>query len=136
MPPVAAVLSSIDCINRGDLSGLVALMTDDHRLEVLDEAPVAGREANEQAWHGYFSAFPEYVIYPWRIAERGPEVAVLGTTTGSHLDLPDETEKALAVIWVAEVHEGRLRRWRILEATPENQAQFALDRRPFEAAEA
>ncbi len=58
-PPVAAVVSFIDCINRGDLDGLTALMRPDHRLVVLDEQPVVGREANVEAWNGYFTAFPD-----------------------------------------------------------------------------
>jgi hypothetical protein len=40
------VVSFIDCIDRRDLSGLVDLMTDDHTLIVLDEEPLAGRDAN------------------------------------------------------------------------------------------
>jgi hypothetical protein len=42
LPPTAVALGFIDCINRGDLDGLVALMSDDHRLEIFDEPPVVG----------------------------------------------------------------------------------------------
>ena len=44
LPPIAAAISFIDCINRGDLTGLAELMTDDHSLVVLDEPPLMGRE--------------------------------------------------------------------------------------------
>jgi ketosteroid isomerase-like protein len=127
LPPLAAVLSFIDAINRGDLDTLAALMTDDHRLLILDEPPVVGREANTEAWHGYASAFPEYVIYPWRIAATGDRVAVLGGTTGSHLGLSDERELELSVLWVAEVTDGRLATWQIVEDTPEARERLALD---------
>src|SRR2546427_449958 len=99
LPPTPAVISFIDCINRGDRDGLGALMTDDHTLTVLDEAPLIGRDANLDAWSGYFSSFPQYVIYPRAVVARGDRVAVLGTTTGSHLDLPDEEEMNLGVMW-------------------------------------
>jgi hypothetical protein len=53
-------------------------------------------------------------------------VAVVGTTTGSHLGLPDEEEIKLEVIWLAEVLEGRLSRWRVAEDTPELHAQLGI----------
>jgi ketosteroid isomerase-like protein len=52
LPPVAAVLSFIDGVDRADLDGLAALMSDDHRLVVLDESPLVGRAANVEAWGG------------------------------------------------------------------------------------
>ncbi len=118
LPPLAAVVSFLDCINRGDLAGLERLMTDDHQLVVLDEPPLVGREANVAAWDGYFTGFPLYVVHPRHLRARGATVAVLGTTTGSHLGLPDEEEQRLDVLWLAEVTGGRLSRWEVAEATP------------------
>ncbi|HEX6858099.1 MAG TPA: hypothetical protein VF204_22630 [Streptosporangiaceae bacterium] len=37
LPPVAAVIGFIDAINRGDVGRLTALMSPDHRLQVLQE---------------------------------------------------------------------------------------------------
>jgi ketosteroid isomerase-like protein len=119
-------LSFIDCINRLDLDGLCDLMTEDHELRILDEAPLAGREANRDAWRGYFEAFPNYVIYPQRIAAGGDTVAVLGTTTGSHLGLPDAEERALPVIWTATARAGRLAVWAILEDSPATRSRLGL----------
>lgn len=121
-----AVVSFIDCINRRDLDGLLALMTDDHVLQVLDEAPVTGRDVLADAWNGYFTAYPDYLIYPQRIAHTGELVAVLGVTTGSHLDLPDEEEMKLPVIWTARVDRGRLRSWSIVADTPETRQELGL----------
>ena len=53
MPPVAAVISFIDAINRGDVDRLATLMDDDHQLQVLDEPSLDGKDANVEAWHGY-----------------------------------------------------------------------------------
>jgi hypothetical protein len=44
-------------------------MSPDHRLQVLQEAPVTGREAIRDAWDGYVTAFPDYVIYPDRLVQ-------------------------------------------------------------------
>ena len=36
LPSVAVAVRFIDCVNRTDLDGPVATMTDDHRLEIFD----------------------------------------------------------------------------------------------------
>ena len=126
LPPLAAALSFIDRINHRDLDGLVALMAKDHTLKVLDEAPTRGRTANARGWHGYFDAFPAYVIYPARLAAQGERVAILGHTTGSHLGLPDDEEIRLAVIWIAEVR-GLVRAWSIVADTPTRRVELRLD---------
>jgi ketosteroid isomerase-like protein len=128
--PIALVLGFIECINRGDVDALAALMTDDHRLVVLDEKPVVGRDANVTAWRGYTEAFPDYVIHVSQIAGDGNRVAVLGTTTGSHLQLPDDEERRLTVIWVAEVVDDALARWQIVADTASARAELGLDDPP------
>ncbi len=127
LPPVAAVISFIDCINRGDLDGLGLLMTDDHELVVFDEQALRGKTANAEAWRGYAAAFPRYMIYPRVITEpRAEWVAVLGYTTGSHLGLTDLEERALPVIWLAEVRNGQLRCWRVLKDTADRRSELGL----------
>jgi ketosteroid isomerase-like protein len=126
LPPTAVVVGFIDRINRGDVQGLAELMTEDHQLLVMDEAPVSGKDGNVAGWQGYIDAFPQYVIYPSRIAEQGDRVAVLGYTTGSHLGLPDDEERKLTLIWLAEVAGGRVRAWRLIEDTAENRKKAGL----------
>jgi hypothetical protein len=127
LPPVAAVIGFIDCINRGDIGGLGQLMTEDHELVVFGEEALRGRAPNRRAWAGYAAAYPDYVIYPRAVTEpREGCVTVLGHTTGSHLGLPDQEERALSVIWLAEVLEGQLRCWRLLEDTPDRRAELGF----------
>ena len=125
-PPVAAVIGFIDAINRGDVGRLAELMAPGHRLQVLQEPPVTGRDANRDAWHGYVTAFPDYVICPDRLVHRGDDVAVLGSTTGSHLGLPDDEERQLTVIWRATVQDGLLTLWQIIEDSPAQRALLGL----------
>ena len=127
LPPVAAVISFIDCINRGDIDALGSLMTDDHELAVFDEQVLRGKGPNIAAWQGYASAFPHYVIYPHAIAGLSESrVAVLGHTTGSHLGLGDQQERKLLLIWLAQVHNGQLRCWRLLKDTPARRLELGL----------
>jgi hypothetical protein len=88
LPALAATISFIDCINRTDLAGLTDLLHPDHRLVVLDETPLVGREPNVDAWRGYFTAFPQYVSYPRFLTATAHRIAVLGNTTGSRLEPP------------------------------------------------
>jgi hypothetical protein len=126
LPPVAAVVKFIDCINHGDVDGLDRLMSDDHQLCVFDEKPLIGRATNVEAWRGYVQSFPDYIIYPHRIAEHAGSVAVLGHTTGSHLGLADAEESQLMLIWLAEVVDGAVRTWRLIKDTAANRAQYGL----------
>ena len=74
LPPIALALGFIERINRHDLAGLGALMSTRHVLEVFDEEPVTGRDANTEAWRGYLESFPRYTIHRRRIADRGASV--------------------------------------------------------------
>ena len=127
LPPVAVAVSFIDAINRRDLDVLSALMSSDHRLEVFDEEPLVGKSANTDAWRGYFDSFPRYVIHPRRIAETSGSVAILGHTTGSHLGLPDDEERTLTLIWIADVYGGTVTRWKLVEDSPTTRTRRGLD---------
>lgn len=126
LPAVAVAVGFIDCINRTDLDGLAALMADGHSLHVFDEPALVGRAANIEAWRGYFASFPEYVIHPRRIAERGGVVAILGHTTGSHLGLPDDEESRTTLIWTAAVVGGVVHTWTLLEDTSAQREEHGL----------
>jgi ketosteroid isomerase-like protein len=117
LPALAVAIAFVDAINHTDLGRLTALVHPDHELVVLDESPLAGRAANVEAWRGYFSAFPEYVIHPRHLVADGDRVAILGTTTGSHLGLSDDEEQRLGVIWLADVRDGLVARWQLVDDT-------------------
>jgi hypothetical protein len=120
------VVSFIDSINRTDIESLAGLLHEQHRLEILDEEPVIGRDANIAAWKGYFEAFPDYVIYPRYLTSVEGRVAVLGTTTGSHLGLADEAELQLGVLWQADVADGLLTRWAVVEDNGRSRAETGI----------
>lgn len=60
------------------------------------------------------------------MAEQGSQVAILGSTVGSHLQLPPEVERGMTLIWLSEVRDGQLTHWRLLPDTPENRRSFGL----------
>jgi ketosteroid isomerase-like protein len=125
-PHAIVVIDFMDTINHADVERLLSLMTDGHVMRILDEPPVRGKETLRSAWRGYFEAFRRYRVYVDRIAVEGDRVAVLGHTTGSHLGLPDDEESQLPVIWTADVRDGRLASWNILEDSAERRRELSL----------
>jgi ketosteroid isomerase-like protein len=125
-PPIAVAISFIDCINRLDLAGLGALMAESYTFTVFDEPPEYGRARGIEGWRGYMSAFPRYVIHPREFAVDGGRVAILGTTTGSHLELPDEEEMQLTLIWLADIDDDKVAAWTLVEDTDANRRAFNL----------
>lgn len=127
LPATATVISFIDRINRADPDDLGLLMTADHRLHVFDEPPLIGRAANVEAWRGYFTSYSQYVIYPRRITSHDQSVAVLGHTTGSHLDLPEHEEAELTLIWLATAVDGMVTLWRLTEDNATHRSRYGLN---------
>ena len=75
-----------------------------------------------------FRSFPEYVIYPHKLASvTDATVAILGHTTGSHLGLPDSQESRETLIWLAETASALVRSWTLVEDTPANRQRYGLD---------
>jgi BirA family transcriptional regulator, biotin operon repressor / biotin---[acetyl-CoA-carboxylase] ligase len=123
-PPLAVAASFLDCINRADVDGLGRLMTDDHELSVFDEPPVRGREDCVRAWRGYASAFPRYAIHAHQMVERDGVVAILGHTSGAHVDSDD------TIVWVAGIDDGQVGSWRLVDDTPPARRRFGLSDAP------
>lgn len=116
----------IHAINTNDLAHLDALMSDDHVLRVFTEPPATGRSRNVDAWPGYCQAWPNYIIYPQRMAQVGDAIAIAGHTTGSHLELADEEERKLTLIWPCRTGEGKVTARELMEDTPANREAWGL----------
>ena len=60
------------------------------------------------------------------MAQAGDTVAILGHTTGSHLELPDEKESQMTLIWLCRCAGGKVTAWELIEDTPGNRAAWML----------
>lgn len=103
----SAVLKFIDCINAGDSERLKAHQTEDFTFIDMEGDVHVGRDG----WEDYFSDHPEYKIHIQNILVSGTGVAIIGKTTGSHVD--SKVEVLETVLWIAEVWDGLIARWRI-----------------------
>jgi len=124
---IDAALKFVECINRADLDGLIALMTHDHVFIDLVGEEHAGRETMKDAWGEYFSTCPEYMIHLSAVYSQPGRVLLVGRTTGSHLKQPRAVEfNSGTLIWVAEIEAGRLSLWRLLHDTAEARAALGI----------
>jgi ketosteroid isomerase-like protein len=104
------VLEFVDPINRQDPDALAQRMTEDF-IFIDMSGDLAARGRAEIGWGDYFSAYPDYKIHVSKVLRSGDAVAIVGTTTGSHV--PPEIEAHETVLWTATVREGLVADWRI-----------------------
>jgi ketosteroid isomerase-like protein len=109
--PVDVALEFVGRINDGDLEGLVAMMTGDHIFIDAGGDLEGGREVMKGSWADYLSAHPEYRIHVKEVLRSGNAVAIIGTTTGSHV--PTEVEVGATTVWIAEIEGDLVAEWRI-----------------------
>ena len=64
-----------------------------------------------QGWEDYFTSNPDYRIHVERVLIGGDGVAIIGRTTGSHVQ--PEVEEHETVLWTAEIRGGLVSEWRI-----------------------
>ena len=109
--PEDVALRFVECINNQDLKGLVALMTEDHVFIDYGGRVMGKKVMVEEGWPGYFSQYPEYRIHISKITRSGNDIALIGTTTGSHA--PPGIEARWTLIWIARIRDGLVAEWRI-----------------------
>jgi ketosteroid isomerase-like protein len=118
--PKQVVLLFNECINRHDLDGLAALMTEDHTFVGRDGTVSQPKSTMVRAWREFFWMFPEYRNTFTRIESRNDQVAVLGYAYWSKEKAHDPA------IWTASIAGVKVREWRIHDDTPENRLKFHL----------
>jgi ketosteroid isomerase-like protein len=110
------VLGFVEAINRHDVKGLVALMTEDHCfVDGLGEV-VRGRERMEKGWVGYFGWFPDYCVRVDEILSNGNMVGLFGTAQGTYSvngKLLPENHWEIPAAWKAVVQGGHISEWHV-----------------------
>jgi len=109
-------LEFVDRINRHDVAGLAALMTEDHRFVDGLGQEVRGREQMEKGWLDYFAWFPDYSIKVDDALSRGNVVALFGTAQGTYAgkgNVLAEAHWQIPAAWKAVVRDGRVSEWRV-----------------------
>jgi ketosteroid isomerase-like protein len=103
----SVTLEFVKCINNGNSEGLKALQTEDFTFIDMAGDVHRGRDG----WEDYFTSYPEYKIHVENLITSGNGVAIIGTTTGSHVE--PEVEEKETILWTAEIRNGSIAEWRI-----------------------
>ncbi|MDR1344657.1 MAG: nuclear transport factor 2 family protein [Tannerellaceae bacterium] len=112
-----------DCINKRNIKGLTALMTDDHVFVDTAGNRIIGVADNRNlAWTPFFERFPGYRNVFEIVIVNGSRVVIQGYSVcpGSSLD-------NFRAIWVAEVSEKKISLWSIYPDTGKNRKLFGLN---------
>lgn len=125
---VNVVLDFVQQINQGNAEGLAALLGPDHTFVDLAGESEQGYERMAAGWRDYLAQYPKFRIYLRRIILLPVGVALIGQTTGSHLQLSDEQEfNDEGVIWLATVKDGLLDSWQLYADSVKNATALGLD---------
>ena len=115
-PAIDVALAFVDRINRHDVGGLVALMSENHHFVDGLGQEVRGREAMEKGWLGYFALFPDYSITVDDALSSGNVVALFGTAQGTYSvqgNLLAEAHWNIPAAWKAVVRYDCVHEWRV-----------------------
>lgn len=121
MDALKTIAEFINHINQGNTQGVANLLASDHTF--ID---VKGDVENDYArivkgWQEYLDTYKNYKIYIRQIFELDDSIALVGHTTGSHLNLSDEVEfHAEGVIWLVKIIKGKIFYWQIFSDSIEN----------------
>jgi ketosteroid isomerase-like protein len=113
---VAVALEFINRINRHDVGGLAALMSEDHCFVDALGQVVDGRERMEKGWLSYFGWFPDYLIMVDEVLSNRNVVALFGTAEGTFLvngKLLAENHWKIPAAWKAVMRGELVREWSV-----------------------
>jgi ketosteroid isomerase-like protein len=114
--PLQVMQQFVACINRQDVDGLAALMSEDHRfIDSLGQL-VTGRESMRQGWTYYFAMVPDYELVPESWMSDGDLAVMLGTARGTYS--PDgvkspERKWSCPAVCRAQVNGALVAEWRV-----------------------
>ncbi len=109
-----------EAINRQDLDGLSALMTENHTF--IDRNGKVGRPKSFMidGWRQFFEMFPAYRNTFTRIESRGDFVTILGHAFWTEQQPHDP------VIWTAKIENDLVAEWRVYADSGDNRKSLQL----------
>jgi len=103
-------------INAGDVEGIVALMSPDHKFVDSLGREILGREDMKSAWIEYYRVIPDYHIEVESALCDGALVAFFGKARGTYTPdgiLREENEWTVPGAWRARIDGDTVAEWQI-----------------------
>ena len=115
-PAVKVALGFVAQINAHDVSGITALMTEDHVFVDSLGNRQHGRQNMTEGWRAYLEAFPDYTIVVEQSFASGPVVMLWGRARGTFASagqLRDENRWDIPAAWKAVIRDGHVAEWHV-----------------------
>ncbi|HTV81154.1 MAG TPA: nuclear transport factor 2 family protein [Acidobacteriaceae bacterium] len=113
--PMSVAVAFVEAINAADLTALRRLMTNDHTFTDALGNSFSGADPIIAGWQHFLRAYPDYHIQIHHVFSDSIYAALFGRAEGKwrvgENVLPGSWSVAAA--WLAEVEEGRVKKWRV-----------------------
>lgn len=106
----------VAAINRQDVEGIYALMSDDHVFVDAHGNKIQGKDTMKESWAAYFGWFPDYNVMLTEIFEKDGVIAVFGFAGGSYQGNAEAAWKIPAA-WKVLVKNNRISHWQVFADT-------------------
>jgi len=106
----------VRAINRHDVDGMAALMTDQHRFTDSLGNAVRGRQNIQGGWAAYFLMVPDYAIAVEETYGDGPAIVMLGVAEGTYAPdgkLKPENRWKTPAAFRALIEDGKISEWQV-----------------------
>jgi ketosteroid isomerase-like protein len=116
MTPIEVARAFIEKINAHALDGLYELMTEDHIFVDGGGDVTRGQKAMRDAWQGYFSMMPDYLITVEHILAVENVVGIFGKASGTYTidgKLKPENKWQVPAAWLAIIRDGNVAHWQV-----------------------
>jgi predicted ester cyclase len=113
---IDVVKAFITAINKGNVSQLSSLMTEDHTFVDSCGRVESGRDNMTDGWNQYFRMFPDYRIEVQSMLQDRSLVAVFGFASGTYngkRGLVPENRIEMPAAWKAVVENGKIKLWQV-----------------------
>lgn len=115
------VLQFNEYINKQNLDGLAALMTDDHTFIDSANNIIHGKEKMLEAWSRFFELFPDYRNIFESFELQNDFIVITG-----HYICSDKQLNGPA-LWTARVKDNKVAEWRVYKDTSESRKQLDIE---------
>ena len=106
----------VERINKGDVGGILDLMTENHLFVDSLGNEVRGRDSMKKGWEGYFAMVPDYRIAVEDTLISGDVIVLLGSASGTYAvegELLPENRWETPAAWKALVRGEEIAEWRV-----------------------
>jgi predicted ester cyclase len=113
---IDVVKAFITAINKGNVSQLSSLMTEDHTFVDSGGRVESGRDKMTDGWNQYFRMFPDYRIGVQSMLQDRSRVAVFGFASGTYngkRGLVPENRIEMPAAWKVIVENGKIKLWQV-----------------------